>query len=174
MCDESELRLLQSRKIKLLKAAGLSELKKELESQPPKRVLELCMRLAKHKKENKELLTYLLYEADNEPSYIKSIKEDVDLQFNEMNKSNFYFAKKSLRKILRLLNKYSRYSGSKQTEAELLLYFCRKLKDSGISIHKSQILINMYDRQIFKIKAALSKMHEDLQYDYQKELEELI
>ena len=156
-----------------MKAASLSEIKKELETLPPKQVFEFCMRLAKHKKENKELLTYLLYEAHDESAYIKSIKEDADVLFTDVNKNHIYLAKKTLRKILRVLNKYSRYSGSKQTETELLIYFCRKLKETGLVIEKSQILTNMYNRQIIKIKLAISKMHEDLQYDYLKELEEL-
>jgi hypothetical protein len=156
-----------------MKTAGLNEIKKELEGLPPKQVLELCMRLAKHKKENKELLTYLLYEAGNESAYIKNIKEDADVLFTEVNTSNIFFAKKTLRKILRILNKYSKYSGSKQTETELLIYFCRKLKESELVIEKSQVLINMYERQILKIKISISKMHEDLQYDYLKELEGL-
>jgi hypothetical protein len=156
-----------------MKAASLSEIKKELEGLPPKQVLELCMRLAKHKKENKELLTYLLYEAGDEAAYVKNIKEDADVLFTEVNTSNVFFAKKTLRKILRIFNKYSKFSGSKQTETELLIYFCRKLKESGLAIEKSQILINMYARQILKIKLSISKMHEDLQYDYLKELEGL-
>ncbi len=156
-----------------MKAASLGDLKKELEGLPPKQVLELCMRLAKHKKENKELLTYLLYEAHDEPAYIKNIKEDADVLFTEVNISHVYLAKKTLRKILRILNKYSKYSGSKQTETELLIYFCHKLKATGLNIEKSQVLKNMYERQVLKIKLSISKMHEDLQYDYAIPLKEL-
>ena len=58
-----------------MKAASLSELKKELSSRPPQELLELCLRLTKFKKENKELLTYLLYEASNEPAFVKSVKK---------------------------------------------------------------------------------------------------
>ena len=37
-----------------MKAATLSEIKKELNTLPPEQLVELCLRLSKYKKENKE------------------------------------------------------------------------------------------------------------------------
>ncbi len=156
-----------------MKTASLSELKTELTSLKPQEVMALCMRLAKYKKENKELLTYLLFEANDEQSYVDGIKVEIDQGFEEMKRNNLYFVKKSLRKTLRIANKYIKYSGSKQTEVEILLYFCTKLKKSGISITTSIILNNLYQRQIQRIKKALSTLHEDMQYDYKEDLESL-
>lgn len=156
-----------------MKTASLSELKTELTSLKPPEVMALCMRLAKYKKENKELLTYLLFEANDEQGYIEGIKTEIDLGFEGMNRNNLYFVKKSLRKTLRVANKYIKYSGSKQTEVEILIYFCSKLKTSGISIRTSIILNNLYQRQIQRIKKALSTLHEDMQYDYKEDLESL-
>lgn len=156
-----------------MKAASLSELQKELTTLEPKRVLELCVRLMKYKKENKELITYLLFEAHDEENFIKIIKEETDRQFSEMNRSNLYVAKKSIRKILRMLNKFIRYSGLKETELELRIYYCTKLKESGIPVQKSKVLFNLYNNQLNKIKTTLSKLHEDLQYEYESRLAEL-
>lgn len=156
-----------------MKASSLSELKKELVRLPPAQVLDYCMHLAKYKKENKELLTYLLFEADDEQAYIRNVKEQMDEFFDDVNLSNLYFAKKTIRKILRTANKYIKFSGSKQTEAELLIYFCKKLKGSGVKMHSSTALTNIYERQIQKVNHALAKMHEDLQYDYLEELKSL-
>lgn len=156
-----------------MKTASVAELKKELGDLSPKELKELCLRLVKYKKENKELLTYLLFEAHDEESYIRDIKEETDLLFSEINSNSLHWAKKSLRKILRILNKYIKYSGNKQTEVELLLYYCRKLKDSGISFTYSPTLVQLYDRQIIKAEKALVKLHEDLQYDYADELASL-
>ncbi len=153
-----------------MKAASLHELQKELNALEPKQVLELCIRLAKYKKENKELLSYLIFEAHDERAYINGIKEEIDVMFSEMNKTTIYLAKKSLRKILRLTNKFIKYSGSKQTEIELKLYFCSKIKKSHIPIDTSLVLSNLYNREIEKIESAISKLHEDLQYDYKQEL----
>ena len=58
-----------------MKAATLNELKQEITTLTPKQVLDICMRLAKHKKENKELITYLLFEANDEETFIKNIKD---------------------------------------------------------------------------------------------------
>ena len=119
-----------------MKSSTLSELKNELSELSPAKVLALCMRLAKYKKENKELLTYLLFHAHDEDAYIESIKSEIDEKFVEINRSNIYYVKKSLRKILRNTNKYIKYSGSAQTETELLIYFCKKIKNTGIEPDK--------------------------------------
>ena len=156
-----------------MKAATVSELKKELSTRSPKELLELCLRLSKFKKENKELLTYLLYEAPNENGYIQSVKNEIDNQFEEINTQSYYFIKKSVRKILRNIKKYIRYSKKKETEADLLIYFCVKLKEMSPSMNRSTILKNIYDRQITMVKKAVATLHEDLQYDYEMELKDL-
>lgn len=156
-----------------MKAATVSEIKKELTHRPPKELIEFCLTLAKFKKENKELLTYLLYEKSNEASYIESIKRDVDEQFELINRKNFYLIKKGIRKILRNLKKYIRYSKRKDTEVELLIYFCKKLRNFKPDISRNRVLTNMYQRQIETIKKVLPKLEEDLQYDFGIELEEL-
>ncbi|MDB5257925.1 MAG: hypothetical protein JWM14_2620 [Chitinophagaceae bacterium] len=156
-----------------MKSATLNELKKELQELSPKQMQDLCIRLAKYKKDNKELLTFLLFEAHDEQAYIQSIKEEVDELYTQVNRSSVYLAKKTLRKIVRTANKYIRYSGSKTVELEVLIYFCKKLKQSGISIHSSTVLENLYEQQLKKIRKALSTLHEDLQYDYRQEIESL-
>jgi len=157
-----------------MKAASVSNIKKELKHRSTDELLEICLRLSKFKKENKELLTYLLYEIDNEHSYIESIKVEIDQQFAEINTSSYYFIKKSVRKILRNIKKHSRYSTKKETEVELLIYFCNTLKEMKPSMRRDQTLHNIYLRQIELIRKIISSLHEDLQYDYNLELEELI
>lgn len=156
-----------------MKAATIHELKQELTVTPPAKLLELCVRLAKYKKENKELLTFLLFEAHDETAYINSVKNEMEEQFGTINKSNIYFAKKSIRKILRMASKYIRYSGSKQVEAELLITFCKMLIQSGISFRKNTALNNLYHSQLKKINKVVSSMHEDLQYEYLRSLKAL-
>lgn len=156
-----------------MKAATIHELKQELSNTPADQLAELCIRLAKFKKENKELLTYLLFEAFDEQAYIESIKTAMLEQFEEINTSSLYFVKKSLRKILRSLNKYIRYTGAAETEAKLLLFFCSTLKESGIPIEKNPVIKNMYQNQLKKIAKTIATMHEDLQYEYNRELDQL-
>ena len=107
-----------------MKAATVKQLKEELKERSPKELLELCLRLSKFKKENKELLTYLLFEAQNEEAFIEETKKEIATQFEAIATRNFYFIKKSIRKILREVKKHIRYSKQKETEIELLLFFC--------------------------------------------------
>ncbi len=156
-----------------MKASSISTLKKELATLPSSDVIDICMKLLKYKKENKELLSYLLFDANNELEYIRNIKEEMDTQFAEINLNHLYFAKKSIRKILKTTNKFIRYSGHKQTEVELLIHFCAKFKKSRIPIKSSNSLNNLYLNQVRKIHTAIGALHEDLQHDYLEEMVEL-
>ncbi|MBI1781208.1 MAG: hypothetical protein HYR66_07535 [Sphingobacteriales bacterium] len=156
-----------------MKAATISELKQELTNCTPTQITELCLRLARFKKENKELLTYLLFETHDTVTYIQSVKKEMDEQFAGINKSNAYFIKKTLRKIIRMINKYTRYSSLAAVEAELLIYFCHQMKDMDIATSSNQVLSNIYQAQLKRINKAISTMHEDLQYDYLREIKTL-
>lgn len=156
-----------------MNTASVSDLKDELKTLKPGQLVELCLRLSRFKKENKELLTYLLFEAHNEEGFITGIKKEIDELFAEINLSHLYFAKKSLRKIVRIINKYCRYSGIRQTEVELRLYFCTVLKGSDIPIERNTVISNLYQAQLKKTVSIFKTLHEDLQYDYKKQLEKL-
>ncbi|HEY1113156.1 MAG TPA: hypothetical protein VGE66_06325 [Chitinophagaceae bacterium] len=156
-----------------MKAASIAELKTELKRVPQAELIETVLRLARYKKENKELLSFLLFEADDLAGYIQSVQKEIEDGFDEINTANMHWAKKGVRKVLRLTNKHIRYTGSKVAETELLIHFCRNLKGSGIKLAKSPQLANLYAAQVKKIRAAIATMHEDLQYDYISQLEEL-
>jgi vacuolar-type H+-ATPase catalytic subunit A/Vma1 len=156
-----------------LKAVPIVTIKKELKELSNEELTELCLRLSKFKKENKELLTYLLFESQNEEDYILSIKNFVDEQFEIINRDSYFYIKKSVRKILRLIKKFARYSLKKETEVELLLYFCQKLKEFSPSIKNNVTLTNIFERQLLLAKKIISTLHEDLQYDYNLVIDEL-
>ncbi|MDQ3190928.1 MAG: hypothetical protein M3Q58_04975 [Bacteroidota bacterium] len=156
-----------------MKAFTLNELKKELNELSPSKLLELVLRLAKHKKENKELLAYLLFEAQNEQKFIKKQKNYIDEEFIGLNNKTIYLAKKGLRKILRNINKNIRFSGLKNTEIELIIYFSIKLKKSNIPINTSKVLSNLFQQQLKRINKILELLHEDLKNDYHQQIKEL-
>ena len=156
-----------------MKAVSVVTIKKELKHRSSEELMELCLRLSKFKKENKELLTYLLFESHDESGYIETVKVEIEQQFEEINTTSYFYIKKSVRKILRNVKKYARYSLKKETEVELLLHFCSVLKDFKPSIFKNVTLINIFERQILLIKKIVATLHEDLQYDYNLELEKL-
>ncbi len=156
-----------------MKAASIVELRKELEHLDKEKLKQLCLRLSRFKLENKELLTYLLFESEDESSYIQSIKNQLDTLFLDINTNNYFYVKKSVRKILRRTRKFARYSNQPETEVELLLYFCLKMQDITPSIFKNKTLTNIYNKQIESAQKKTKKLHEDLQYEYNLHIEDL-
>ena len=150
--------------------ASLQEIKKELRAHDAESLQALCMRLAKYKKENKELLNYLLFDAHNEQAYIENVKEEIQNHFKTVPSSNVYFIKKSLRKILRFANRQIKYSGVIQSELEVRIFFCSKMKDAKIPLNPGTVLFNLYQQQLKKIETAFAKLPEDIRADYDREV----
>lgn len=149
-----------------MKTPSLSKIKSELSELPHPVVMELFSRLIKYKKENKELLSYLLFMADDEKEFIDNIRIEVDELFELVNRKQISISKKTLQKTVRLLTKYAKYSGDKRTEAELFIYFCQKMRNSKILESRNTTVQNLYIRQLTRIEKAIATLHEDLQYDY--------
>ena len=156
-----------------MKAASIQELKQELNETNAADLRQLCLRLAKFKIENKELISYLLFNAHDEAGYIDSVKNLIDEEFLELPKPNTYLTKKSLRKILRIANKHIKYMGSKQADATIRIHFCNQMKLSKIPFQKTAVLKNLYQQQLKNIATAIAGLHEDLRYDFQQELNQL-
>ena len=157
-----------------MKPATVAQIKKELKFRSSEELETLCLRLARFKKENKEVLTYLLFESEDEEAYVRQVKAHIDEGFSGINTASFYYVKKSIRKILRETKKYIRYTPVKETEVELLLYFCEVLREFKPSIRNSITMMNLYHRQLDLIQKKITALHEDLQYDYRLEIEELL
>ncbi|WBX72185.1 hypothetical protein [Tenacibaculum retecalamus] len=156
-----------------METATVKTLKDELKHKNSNELLELCLKLARFKKENKELLTYLLFEAHDEERYVLGVKNEIDVLFDGINTKSYFFIRKSARKILTSTKKYIRFSKKKETEVELLLYFCVKLKNFKPSIKSSPRLQNILTAQIKLIEKLITTLHEDLQYDFRLELDKL-
>jgi hypothetical protein len=156
-----------------MRTASLQEIKQELAAAGKPQLIELCLRLARFKKENKELLTYLLFEAHDETGYIQSVQQLMEEGFESLNRSSMYLAKKTIRKVLRTTNRYIRYAGSRTVEVSLLIHFCQLLKKSGLPYQQYAVLKNLYTQQVKKIEAALSGLHEDIRYDYREAFDAL-
>lgn len=156
-----------------MKAASVKQIKDQLENLTEKELQEICLRFTKYRVENKELVTYLLFEADDESGYIEHIKDSLLEIFEDINCSNLYYAKKTIRKIIRHANKYIKYSGISTTEAEILIFLIQELQQTGIDFSKSTVLMNILKNLYKKIEKCIASMHEDLQYDYQRKLDQL-
>lgn len=158
-----------------MQASSVKDLKKELQLRPYPELVALCLRLSKFKKENKELLSYLLFEADDEDAFIRRTEAEILEQFAAIDtKWSQVVIKKGVMKILRNLKTTIRYSGKKETEIELLLFFCAQMKAIHPSIKRITVLQNLYERQLDRIRKIIPLLHEDLQYDYTMELEKVV
>ena len=152
---------------------GLQDIKKELQHLSTLQLTDLCLRLARHKKENKELMAYLLFEADNQSAFIEKVKAEVGFMFSQMPVQS-YNAAKYLRKILRLIGKYTKFIAAKEAEIDLLLNFCENYLQYADRKSSYKPLRLILTRQIEKIKTTIGKLHEDVQADYLNEYELLL
>ncbi|HOP14485.1 MAG TPA: hypothetical protein PLH09_10960, partial [Lentimicrobium sp.] len=112
-----------------MKPASVTLIRQELNRLPQKELVQICLRLARYRNENKELMSYLLFETGDEEGFLRSVKHEITQSFSEINTASSYYIRKSIRKILRTVNKYIRFSGSKQFEVEMRLFFCRTMKN---------------------------------------------
>jgi hypothetical protein len=157
-----------------VKTSTLKEIKDELQNCSQDELLTLSLRLIKYKKENKELVSYLLHESFDDAVYIDDVKSEIDTQFKLINKKTAHIIKKGVRKILAQVKKYIRYSQKKETEIALLLHFCLQLKHFKTAMARNKVLYNTFHSQIAMVKKAILTLDEDLQYDYNRELEDLL
>jgi len=156
-----------------MKAESIKKIREALDCIDRNTLNHLCLSLAKFKIENKELISYLLFEAENEDEYINKTKRYVNEMFSEINTTNYFYVKKSVRRILKKVRKYCRYSNHNETEVELLLYFCHQMCDIKPSIFKNKTLSNIFVRLLNSIENKTIKLHEDLQYEYNIEIQKL-
>jgi uncharacterized FlaG/YvyC family protein len=151
----------------------LADLKKELNHHEPNEWKELCLRLAKYKTENKELLHYLLFYQDRKEDYIQEVKNLIAAEFDDLHPS-IYYVTKQLRKLIRILNKHIKYISEKDKETELALYFSELFIDHPIVKTSHKALIGLLYRQLKRVNKLIPKLEEDLQFDYQQQLDILI
>ena len=71
------------------------------------------------------------------------------------------------------MNKLLKLLKSKPDQAEVILFFCEKIKEMGFLKHRNSVIKNLYEIQKGKVEKLVSGLHEDLQYDFQFRLEKL-
>ncbi len=156
-----------------MKAATLHQIKKELETSSPKRIVDLILRLIKYKTENKELISYLLFDEDDLAGYIADLRDEISAIFDDIQPFPPYQTKRGLRKALKFISRYSKYTNVKETESELLIHFCSLLKDKGLLRNSNKVISGIFYKQLEKVEKMLPVLHEELQYDYKQKIEYL-
>lgn len=153
-----------------MQSTSLAYLKKEIQAMPKAELIEVCNKLIKYKKENKELLHYVLFESTNEANYVEQLKNEVSKMFQDVNSQTVYFAKKTIRKILRFIAKYCKFSEIPTTHIDVLIHFCKEMNQLSLHWKEHKVMVNLYQSQLKKIEKLIATLHEDLQYDYRQKL----
>ena len=156
-----------------MKPKSLKEIREELVYAEKQELVDLCLQLVRFKKENKELLTYELFYKSNKDLYLSEIEAHVDKEFEGLNDASYHYLKKGVQKINRHVKKYIRIAKDPEIEVHLLLYFLKKFKAYKPDLLKQKILNNMYHREYKLVVKRIEKLHPDLQYDFERALEEL-
>lgn len=150
-----------------------SDIKKELQQLQNAELISLCLRLVRFKKENKELLTYLLFQAEDQDLFIQEYKEEINRQFENIKGNNFLVVK-TLRKIGTLINNQVRYAGTDLVSTELLFSFCNDYIEHINYKTQYKSLRNIFFRFVEKLKTSIMKLEDDLRYDYGLLYEEML
>lgn len=155
-----------------MKPASIAILKKKLKALSKEELLAYVLRLATFKADNKALLSYLLFYENNQELYLTEIKVYIEENFANLNQDSSFYVRKGLRKIEREINKQIKFVKDKQFEVELLITYLSHFKTTLERFHQ-QKLHKIFERIIAKTEARITLLHEDLQYDYSRELEEI-
>ena len=152
-----------------MKASSIRELKKSLSTLDHDELMEVCLRMTRFKVDNKELLTYLLDYSSDEQAYAARVCDAIDELFPYTGVTH----KKTLRKIVRLMNKWIRYSGDKETELQVRIHFCHQCIDRNVGLNTCRVKANLYATQVKKIDKVLEGVHPDLQFDFRSQMQGL-
>jgi hypothetical protein len=153
--------------------ASIKQLKDTLSTLGREALIGLLLRMVKFKKENKELLTFLLFEADDLDTYVHEITLLIEDEFENYRLKTAYYKRKGCRRVLRMLKKYIKYAADKEVEVRLLLAYVSMIAKSKPFIN-DRVIQKIALRQLLLAEKSIVKLHEDLQYEYKLELEELM
>lgn len=154
--------------------ASIKIIKSELACLTNKELIELITTLLRFKKDNKELLTYLLFDSKDETGYVNNVKAMMESEMEIVNRYKVRQSLKTIRKALRNTKKAIKISGKSETEVQLLLHFLTILKNKNLPFYRFKALTLIYERVVTNIKKAIGELHEDLRYDYGVELEKIL
>jgi len=156
-----------------MKPATVRQIKQELKHKDESELLNICVRLANYKKDNKELLSYLLFESDDEQGYAALIKQEISNMFLDINQNTNYWVKKGLRKIIRYMDRVLRYTKSMETQIDVRLHFCEVMLAEGFSAESALVFGKILEVQFNKVSKVYEKLHEDIKYDFESRLSNL-
>ncbi|MFM7709422.1 MAG: hypothetical protein ACKO5C_00765 [Ferruginibacter sp.] len=160
-------------KEKKLLEVGVQELRKRTADLQTSELIQLLSRLMRFKRENKELVAYELFVRDQPEVWFSEIRESFNSELETMNTSHPYFMKKTMRKLIRRAKTYARYAGDPAIESELFCGLLEVFNEHHLHVHPSDIVRKIYYDTFTRLEKNISKLHEDLQYDFERRLADL-
>lgn len=152
---------------------NLTAIKAELKHLSEKDLIALVTDLSKFSRENKAFLYFKLNEKENPRLFIEMVQEELEREFQLANTKHYHVAKKAAQGIRRKLNKFLKLNKNKADQIEVIEYFCKNLINYAYLEFHHPVIDNLYASQVRKIETLVSSLHEDLQYDYEKTIQEL-
>lgn len=156
-----------------MKPADSKDIKAALTKLESATLREIILRLARLKKENKELLTYILFDAADKEGYVAEINHYVTQQMGEVNVKSAHFARKSLRRILKTAWRLVKYSGDAECVIQVNLHLLEEMNKSKIPFGKSTALENIRSQVKAAIEKNLKLVHADLAHDFKRQLQKM-
>lgn len=148
-----------------MKTNGIAEIKKTIKNISQTELAEICLKLARLKKDNKEYIHFLLYESADPLAYAEDVKESLHDSLTNLNRHPGLKVKE-LRKHLRFLSRHIRYTSSTEVEITLIIWFAEMMITYAGVRQSNKALYSLFIRQIEKVRKSFPKLHEDLQFDY--------
>lgn len=157
-----------------MEIAGLADIRKELIHQSPDELVELVLRLARFRQDNKALAGYWLFDRQNPTEFLRQVHQALDHGFDELNFSTGYWVKKGLRKWQRQVNLYGRICGEAWMQADMQSYYVwvclraqKRLSDPN---YLAPLLASAEKKRVTLVK----KLDDDVQHDIQRQFERWI
>ena len=163
----------KQQKHKEMKPATLVQIRKELETVSYNRLLDITMKMVRHKTENKEFISFVLFDEENVADFASDIRHEISEMMQEVQYKPSYIIKRTLRKVLRYISRYCGYVSDKEFEAEMLVYFCRLMKEKRLHRTPIKSINIIYYKQLEKIEKLLPKLTGEVKTDIENELAEL-
>lgn len=155
-------------------AASLADIRKELAHQSPAELMELVVRLARFRLDNKALIGYWLFDRTNQAQFLAQVHLALDEALASMNFSSAYFVKKSLRKWQRQVNLYGRICGEPWMLADLQGYYVWTCLRAQKKVMYPDYFVELIRAAQRKFNTLLLKLEPDMQHDMQRQFERWI
>lgn len=151
----------------------ITEIKKAINFLDEKELKTLLLDIIGFATDNKRFAYFKLNEQQDEGFFLAETKELLLQEFGKCHHTNYWTAKKLLQKLRGTLNKLIKFTKHKDQQLELIIYFCQQTEEFGYLRYRHPVIQNLFAVQLRRAESLVSKLHEDLQYDYEQQLEEL-